>query len=110
MACQFNSSETAALDALDPFVQDALDLIAFANGPVENRWGKLRAQMGHPAPFNLKMIGIGNEQWGPQYVERYKRFADGAEEGASRDRAGCRAPGPAQRARSSSISGRTCGS
>jgi len=51
-------------------------LIAFANGPVESRWGKLRAQMGHPAPFNLKMVGIGNEQWGPRYVERYKRFAE----------------------------------
>ena len=76
MACQFNSSETASLDALDPFVQDALDLIAFANGPVDSRWGKLRAQMGHPAPFNLKMMGVGNEQWGPQYVERYKRFAE----------------------------------
>jgi alpha-N-arabinofuranosidase len=76
MACQFNSAETAPLDALDPFVQDALDLIAFANGTVDTRWGKLRAQMGHPAPFNLKLIGIGNEQWGPRYVERYKRFAD----------------------------------
>jgi alpha-N-arabinofuranosidase len=76
MACQFNSAETAGLDELDPFVQDALDLIAFANGPVESRWGKLRAQMGHPAPFNLKVVGIGNEQWGPRYVERYKRFAE----------------------------------
>jgi alpha-L-arabinofuranosidase len=76
MACQFNSSETVPLDELDPFVQDALDLVEFANGPVESRWGKLRAQMGHPAPFDLKMIGIGNEQWGPRYVERYKRFAD----------------------------------
>jgi alpha-N-arabinofuranosidase len=76
MACQFNSAETAPLGELDPFVQDALDLIAFANGPVESRWGKLRAQMRHPAPFNLKMVGIGNEQWGPRYVERYKRFAE----------------------------------
>ena len=76
MACQFNSSETAALTELDPFVQDALDLIEFANGPVSSRWGGLRAQMGHPAPFNLKMIGIGNEQWGPRYLERYKRFAE----------------------------------
>jgi alpha-L-arabinofuranosidase len=76
MACQFNSSETVALAELDPFVQDALDLIEFANGPVNGRWGALRAQMGHPAPFNLKMIGIGNEQWGPRYLERYKRFAD----------------------------------
>lgn len=75
MACQFNSSETVPLDQLDPFVQDALDLIEFANGPVASRWGKLRAQMGHAAPFNLKVIGIGNEQWGPRYIERYKRFA-----------------------------------
>ena len=37
-------------------------------------WGKRRADMGHPAPFNLKLIGVGNEQWGPQYVERYTVF------------------------------------
>jgi alpha-N-arabinofuranosidase len=75
MACQFNSGETAPLDQLDPYVQDALDLVEFANGPVESRWGGLRARMGHPAPFDLRMIGIGNEQWGPRYVERYERFA-----------------------------------
>jgi alpha-N-arabinofuranosidase len=75
MACEFNSSETAPLDQLDNYVQDALDLIEFANGPVDSPWGKLRAQMGHPAPFNLKMIGVGNEQWGPRYLERYKIFA-----------------------------------
>lgn len=45
-------------------VQDALDLIEFANGDVTTKWGKLRADMGHPASFNLKFIGIGNEQWG----------------------------------------------
>jgi alpha-N-arabinofuranosidase len=75
MACQFNSSETAALDQLDEYVKDALDLIEFANGPVTSTWGKMRTQMGHPEPFNLKMIGIGNEQWGPRYVDRYKIFA-----------------------------------
>jgi alpha-N-arabinofuranosidase len=75
MACQFNSSETAALDQLDEYVRDALDLIEFANGPVTSPWGKLRAQMGHPEPFHLTMIGVGNEQWGPRYVERYKVFA-----------------------------------
>ena len=75
MACQFNSSETAALDQLDEYVHDALDLIDFANGPVTSPWGRLRAQMGHPEPFHLKMIGVGNEQWGPRYVERYKVFA-----------------------------------
>jgi len=74
MACQFNTAEVVALDQLDPYVQDALDLIEFANGDVTTTWGKKRAAMGHPAPFNLKMIGIGNENWGPQYIERLKIF------------------------------------
>jgi alpha-N-arabinofuranosidase len=75
MACEFNSGETAPLDLIDEYVKDALDLIEFANGPVTSPWGKLRAQMGHPQPFHLEMIGVGNEQWGPNYVERYKVFA-----------------------------------
>jgi alpha-N-arabinofuranosidase len=75
MACQFNSSETAALDQLDEYVRDALDLIEFANGPVTSPWGKIRAQMGHPEPFHLTMMGVGNEQWGTRYVDRYKMFA-----------------------------------
>jgi alpha-L-arabinofuranosidase len=75
MACQFNSSELAPLDDLGHYIQDALDLIEFANGSAATAWGRKRAAMGHPAPFNLKMIGVGNEQWGPQYVERYERFA-----------------------------------
>ncbi len=74
MACQFNTGEVVPLDQLDPYVQDALDLIEFANGPVDSPWGKIRAQMGHPAPFNMKYLGVGNEQWGEQYVERYKVF------------------------------------
>jgi alpha-L-arabinofuranosidase len=75
MACQFNSGELAPLEDLDHYIQDAIDLIEFANAPANTPWGKKRAEMGHPAPFNLKMIGVGNEQWGPQYVERYKEFA-----------------------------------
>jgi alpha-L-arabinofuranosidase len=75
MACQFNSGELAPLDDLDHYIQDALDLIEFANGSAASPWGRKRVAMGHPAPFNLKMIGVGNEQWGPQYVERYERFA-----------------------------------
>jgi alpha-L-arabinofuranosidase len=74
LACQFNTAEVAPLEELEPFVQDALDLIEFANGDVSTKWGKLRADMGHPAPFNMKFIGVGNEQWGPQYIERYKVF------------------------------------
>jgi alpha-L-arabinofuranosidase len=74
MACQYNTGELTAPENLYPFIQDALDLIEFANGAVTTQWGKLRASMGHPEPFNLKMMGIGNEQWGPQYVERLKSF------------------------------------
>jgi alpha-N-arabinofuranosidase len=74
MACQFNSAEVVPLDQLDPYIQDALDLIEFANGQADTKWGKIRAQMGHPLPFNMKLLGIGNEQWGPQYFERYALF------------------------------------
>jgi len=74
MACQYNTSELVDMKDLDPYIQDALDLIEFANGAVTTQWGKLRASMGHPEPFNLKMMGVGNEQWGPQYIERFKRF------------------------------------
>ncbi|MDB5275400.1 MAG: alpha-L-arabinofuranosidase [Ferruginibacter sp.] len=74
MACQFNSAEVVPVGDIDPYVQDALDLIEFANGDVTTKWGKVRAGMGHPAPFNLKMMGVGNENWGPQYIERLKIF------------------------------------
>lgn len=74
MACQFNTGEVVPLDQLDPYIQDALDLIEFANGSPETTWGKKRADMGHPAPFNMKYLGIGNEQWGEQYIERYVIF------------------------------------
>ena len=75
MACQFNSGELCPMDELDTYIQDALDLIEFANGPAYSSWGAKRAAMGHPWPFNMKLLGIGNEQWGPQYIERYTRFA-----------------------------------
>lgn len=74
MACQFNTAEVVPLDELDEYIQDALDLIEFANGGTDTQWGKLRAEMGHPEPFNLKMLGVGNENWGPQYIERLAIF------------------------------------
>jgi len=74
MACQFNTAEAVPLNELKPYVQDALDLIEFANGDVNTTWGKVRASLGHPAPFNLKMMGIGNENWGSQYIDRLKIF------------------------------------
>ncbi|MCD7901299.1 MAG: carbohydrate binding domain-containing protein [Bacteroides sp.] len=77
LACQFQNEDMHAhvpVGELDCYIQDALDLIEFANGDVSTKWGKLRADMGHPAPFNLKFIGIGNEQWGPEYPERLEPF------------------------------------
>ncbi|CAM3873313.1 alpha-L-arabinofuranosidase C-terminal domain-containing protein [Mucilaginibacter galii] len=80
MACQFNTAEVVPMEQLGPYVQDALDLVEFANGAVTTTWGKKRAEMGHPAPFNLKMMGIGNENWGPQYLERLVVFTKALKE------------------------------
>lgn len=77
LACQFqnpNADAHVAVCDLDSYIQDALDLIEFANGAVDTPWGKVRAEMGHPAPFNLKFIGIGNEQWGKEYPEHLEPF------------------------------------
>ena len=74
MACQFNSAELAPMDKLDQYIQDALDLVEFANGPVTSTWGKRRADLGHPAPFGMKLLGVGNEQWGPDYLPRFEAF------------------------------------
>ena len=62
------------MEELQPYIDDALDLIEFANGGTDTEWGGLRASMGHPEPFNLKMIGIGNEQWGEEYPARLEPF------------------------------------
>jgi alpha-L-arabinofuranosidase len=75
MACQFNSGELCAPEAIGTYIQDALDLIEFANGPKESPWGARRAAMGHPEPFNMRLLGVGNEQWGEAYFERYAKFA-----------------------------------
>ena len=77
LACQFQNNDPSAhqpIEELDCFVQDALDLIEFANGATTTEWRKLRAEMGHPAPFNLKYIAIGNEQWGETYPEHLEPF------------------------------------
>ena len=77
LACQYqNNDESAhvAVADLDPYIQDALDLVEFSNGPVSSKWGALRAEMGHPEPFNLKFLAVGNEQWGEDYVKRLAPF------------------------------------
>ncbi|MBQ6432976.1 MAG: carbohydrate binding domain-containing protein [Bacteroidaceae bacterium] len=75
MACQFQNGDDAHAPAtkegLQQFIDDCIDLIDFANGdPATNEWAKLRADMGHPAPFNLKFLAIGNEQWEQPYFDR----------------------------------------
>ena len=74
IASVISSVNCVAVNAAHP-LGSFNDLIEFANGSAASPWGRKRAAMGHPAPFNLKMIGVGNEQWGPQYVERYEVFA-----------------------------------
>jgi alpha-L-arabinofuranosidase len=68
-SCQYQKGreQVVPLDSLQPYIDDALDLIEFANGSTTTTWGKVRADMGHPAPFNMKYLAIGNEQWGEQY-------------------------------------------
>lgn len=78
MACQYqnwnNPKAHVPVDSLQPYIQDCLDLIEFANGDVNTTWGKKRAEMGHPAPFNLKFLAVGNEQWDNLYYERLRPF------------------------------------
>ncbi len=91
LSCQFQNPDPTKpgvhvpVDQLDEYIQDALDLVEFANGPADSKWGKVRADMGHPEPFNLKFLGVGNEQWdydeqhggfGPVFTERLKKFSD----------------------------------
>ncbi len=86
-ACQFRSTEMVSTDSEEfkQYIQDALDLIEFANGSPESRWGSLRAKMGHPAPFGLTMLAVGNEQWETKqfdFYERYRRFEKAIHEAA----------------------------
>lgn len=77
LICQYqnDAGQQIPLSRVEEFVQDALDLIEFANGdPRTTKWGKVRMEMGHEKPFNLKYLGIGNEQWGILYPERLDRF------------------------------------
>ena len=78
MACQFQNGKDpkgyVPVDQLKPYIDDCLDLIEFANGDTTTTWGKKRAEMGHPAPFNMKYLGVGNEQWDTLYFERLEPF------------------------------------
>lgn len=82
MCCQYqnynNEKAHVACTAedLQPYIDDVLDLIEFANGDTSTEWGGLRAEMGHPEPFNLKYVAIGNEQWDEFYFKRLTFFLD----------------------------------
>jgi alpha-L-arabinofuranosidase len=70
------SREPITTEGVEEFVQDALDAIEYATGPADSKWGSLRAKAGHPAPFSLKYLEIGNENGGPAYDARYAMFYD----------------------------------
>ena len=72
--CGMSHRENVPLEQMDEFVQDALDAIEYCNGPVTSKWGAVRAKAGHPAPFHLKYMEIGNENGGPAYRERWALF------------------------------------
>lgn|GEM_PF-132787 len=74
----WNTGEVVPLDELEPYIQDAVDLVDFANSIdfENNEWARLRRDMGHPEPFNLKYLEIGNEDYGTNYYERYAMFAE----------------------------------
>ena len=76
MACQARKGVHAPMEDLDIYIQDALDLIEYCNGSSDTKWGAERVKNGHDKPFNLKFLGIGNEQWGEDYYPRYERFYD----------------------------------
>ena len=71
-----STNNTIPIADMGPWVQDALDLIQYANGDTNTTWGAQRAANGHPAPFNLKFLEIGNENGGAYYDARYTLFYD----------------------------------
>lgn len=74
VSCSMRSGTFLEDDALPGLVQDALDAIEYAIGPASSTWGALRARHGHPEPFPLKYIEIGNEQRGERYGRRVAIF------------------------------------
>lgn len=71
MTCQARKSVLMEGEDLEDMIQDTLDAIEYATASSESKWGKIRAKMGHPEPFKMNYVEIGNENWGPDYEERY---------------------------------------
>lgn len=76
VSCEYRSGTFVPDDSIAPYIQNALDAIEYAIGPVTSTWGRVRAENGHPAPFPLKYVEVGNEQHGPRYAKRYNVFYD----------------------------------
>lgn len=87
MTCEIQSPFYKVYDTgsgeFSQYVQDALDLVEFCKGDGSTKWGAVRIAMGHEEPFDLKYIGIGNEQWQSEYHEHYKEFVKAFEEAAA---------------------------
>ncbi|MEP7143742.1 MAG: alpha-L-arabinofuranosidase C-terminal domain-containing protein [Ferruginibacter sp.] len=74
VSCDFRSGTFIKDEDLRPYIQNALDAIEYAIGPADSKWGKIRVTNGHPKPYPLKYVEVGNEQQGPRYASRYNRF------------------------------------
>lgn len=93
MSCQFRGKLFGqAKDVAEPgslrmqrYIRDALDLAEFCRGDESTKWGNIRIRMGHPEPFPLQYIGIGNEQWGEEYFEHYEAFLEAFREAAHKN-------------------------
>ncbi len=77
MSCQGRGGMVAPKDQLGDFLQETLDALEYAMGPVTSRWGAMRQANGHPEPFQVKYVEIGNENGGPDYHEAYKFVQSG---------------------------------
>ena len=73
MTCQARKEVLMEGQELEEMIQEALDAIEYAVGPTDSKWGALRARMGHPKPYKMNMVEIGNENFGPAYEERYRK-------------------------------------
>lgn len=75
MACEGRDGGAAPLDEMQPWIDETLNAIEYAIGPIDSKFGKMRAEAGHSEPFNLKYVEFGNENWFPEfYIDRYKMF------------------------------------
>lgn len=70
----------APMEDMQEWIDEALDLIEFANGAPDTQWGSIRAAMGHPAPFGMKLLAIGNEEVGDEFFERYEMMHNAVQE------------------------------